>query len=195
MHRRLWPLLPLGTLALLAVPMPASASVGVGIQAGPVLMAEAAHPGGSYQLPPVYVVNTGTQQEAITVRIERISAGNGRTIPASWIRETGLPLTLSPHQSARIPLQLVLPATAKPGRYFSDVLVKGSAGLAVGAASLRVAAATDLKFTVAPGLAAGSWLSLPGWLPLVLAGIVVVATIVYAARRSGLRIRIERQPG
>jgi hypothetical protein len=195
MHRRLWPLVPLGTLTFLAVAMPAAASVGVGIQAGPVLLAEAAHPGGHYRLPPVYVVNTGTQQETITVRIERISSGHGRTVPASWIQGTGQPLTLTRHQSARVPLQLAVPATAKPGRYFSDVVVKANAGLAVGAANLRVAAATDLKFTVVPGLAAGPWLSLPGWLPYGLAGIAVLASAAYAVRRSGLRIRIERQPG
>jgi hypothetical protein len=195
MHRRLWPLLPLGTLTFLAIALPASASVGVGIQAGPVLLAGAAHPGGSYQLPPVYVVNTGTQQETITIRIERISSGRGRTVPESWIKGTGQSLALSRHQSTRVPLELVVPGTAKPGWYFSDVVVKGSAGLAVGAASRRVAAATELKFTVAPGLAAGPWLSLPGWLPFVLAGIAVLAAAAYAVRRSGLRIRIERQPG
>ena len=39
----------------------------------------AAHPGGTYTLPPVYVVNTGTQPESVAIRVERISRGSGRT--------------------------------------------------------------------------------------------------------------------
>jgi hypothetical protein len=195
MHLRLWPLVPLGTLMLLAVPATAAfASVGVGIQAGPVLLSGAAHPGGSYALTPVYVVNTGTQQETIAVRIERISPGHGRTVPPSWIQQTGPAVTLSHNQSARIPLKLDIPNTAKPGQYFSDVVVKGSGALSAGSENLGVAAATDLQFTVAPGLAAAPWFSVPRWLLPALGVLLALAAIVFAFRRSGLRIRIERQP-
>jgi hypothetical protein len=194
MHLRLWPLVPVAVLALLAIPDGADASIGVGIQAGPVLLSGPAHPGGSYALTPVYVVNTGTQPETIAVRVERISAGHGLTVPESWIRATGPAVTLSRDQSARIPLELAVPDTARPGQYFSDVVARGSGGIAAGSANLAVAAATDLEFRVAPGVVSGSWLGLPGWLLPGVAGLLVLAVAAFVIRSSGLRVRIERQP-
>jgi len=139
MHLRLRLSAALGVLLLVAVPVAAQASVGVGVQAGPVQLSGAAHPGGTYALPPVYVVNTGTEPESVAIRIERISPGTGRTVPQAWIHVSGLPSSLGHGQSARIPLNLVVPAGAKPGRYFSDVVVTGSADLTAGSAHLAVA--------------------------------------------------------
>ncbi len=194
MHLRLWPLVPAAVLALLAIPAGAArASIGVGIQAGPVLLTGDAHPGGSYALTPVYVVNTGTEPETIALRVERISAGNGMTVPASWIRATGPAVTLSHNQSARIPLELAVPDAARPGQYFSDVVAGGSGGIAAGRANLAVAAATDLEFKVAPGVVSGSWLSLPGWLLPGVVGLLVLVVAGFVVRNSGLRVRLERR--
>lgn len=195
MHLRLWPLVPMSVLALLAIPATwAQASIGVGIQAGPVLLSGSAHPGGSYALTPVYVVNTGTQPETIVLRVERISTGNGMTVPSSWIRATGSAVTLAHDQSARIPLELAVPDTARPGQYFSDVVAKGSGAIAAGSANLAVAAATDLEFRVAPGVVSAPWFSLPGWLLPGVAGLLVLAVAAFVIRSSGLRVRVERRP-
>lgn len=193
MHLRWWPVVFMALLVLLAFPAISYASVGVGIQAGPVRLAGAAHPGGSYALPAVYVVNTGSQSESVTIRIARISPGTGRTVPAAWISASG-PVTLSASQSASIPLRLTVPASARPGPYFSDVVVHGSAGISVGSANLAVAAATKLEFRVAPGVVSESWLGLPGWLLLAVAGLAGLAIVVAIIRKSGVRIRIERTP-
>jgi hypothetical protein len=194
MQLRWWLSGPMALVALLAVSSVAYASVGVGIQAGPVRLSGAAHPGGSYALPAVYVVNTGTEEESLVIRIERVSPGNGRTIPPSWIQTGGSAVRLSHGQSARIPLELAVPATAKPGPYFSDVIVKGSTAISAGGANFGVAAATNLEFRVAPGAVSGPWLRLPGWLLPVIVGLLVVAGAAVLMRKSGLRLRIERQP-
>ncbi len=140
------------------------------------------------------MVNTGSQPETVAVRIERISPGTGRTVPPSWVRVSGSAQTLSHNQSARIPLQLTLPASARPGSYFSDVVVHGLAPISVGSANLGVAAATKLEFRVVPGVVSGSWLDLPGWTLAVIPGLLVLAGAVFGIRKSGLRIRIERKP-
>ncbi len=189
--RRSW-LLPASLIALAACPAAAQASIGVGIQAGPVKLSAAAHPGGSYALPPVYVVNTGTQQESLSITVQRVSAGAGQAVPASWIRAPGTAVQLAHNQAARIPLQLVIPATARPGAYSSDVIVRGSAAVPDGSAHLGVAAATKLEFTIAPGAAAGSWFSVPGWVLFAAAVMVLLAAAALLMRRTGLRIRIER---
>jgi len=171
-----------------------TASIGVGIQAGPVRLSSGAHPGGTYQLPAVYVVNTGTQDESVTLKIQRISPGNGHTIPPSWIQVNSGPVHLGHHQSATIPLQLSVPLNAKPGKYFSDVVAHGSSTLSAGRANLGVAAATDLNFTVVPGAAPHPFLVIPGWFWPGLGGLVVAAAAILWIFSSGLRIRIERKP-
>jgi hypothetical protein len=193
MHPRLWLSLPLGALVLLAWPAASYASIGVGVQAGPVRLAGAAHPGGQYALPPVFVVNTGTQPESVVIAIERISPGTGRTVPSAWISASA-PVRLAHNQSARIPLSLSVPAHAAPGRYFSDVVVKGTASLSAGGANLGVAAATDLEFTVVPGPVATGSVSVPGWLIPYVAAVIVIAAAAVVIRRTGVRIRIERGP-
>ena len=194
MQLRLWLSLPIGALALLAWPAASYASVGVGVQAGPVRLDGLAHAGGQYALTPVYVVNTGTEPESVSISIERISPGTGRTVPPGWITTSSGPVQLSGAHSARIPLQLTVPRTAAPGRYFSDVVAKGSASLSAGGADLGVAAATDLEFTVVPGGAPAGWFSAPGWLLPYVLGVVVVGALAAGIRRSGVRIRVERAP-
>src|SRR5215471_19019994 len=72
--------------ALVAVPQAAQASVGVGIQSGPVRLSGVAHPGQSVALPSVAVVNAGTRPESIRVVVQRDPRGGGRPVPASWVR-------------------------------------------------------------------------------------------------------------
>jgi hypothetical protein len=196
MHLRWRPAAPaiaVGLVALLGFAQPARASIGVGIQANPVTLAGAAHPGASYLLPSVYVVNTGTQAESMTTRIERLATGPGQTIPASWIHITSLGRQLQPRQSALISLELVTPSDAKPGHYVSDIVVTGSAGPASAGINFGAAAATDLTFRITPGPATGSWFSFPAWKWLLIGGLVLLAVIIGGWRRAGLRIRVERR--
>ena len=200
MHLRRWLALPLAVpvaFAVFSIFVPAAqASVGVGVQATPVSLGIVAHAGGSYALPPVYVLDTGTQAEKISVRVVRLSNGTGRAVPPSWVRATGQGVQLAPHQSARIPLELVVPGGAKAGRYLSDIVVTGSAVISAGRANLGVAAATKLEFSVAPGSPPGLWPFGPSWMWWSAIGLLVLALAVTMARRSGvrIRIRIERTP-
>ena len=187
--------MPLALFGLLILPAAtADASIGVGIQASPVSLGKAAHPGGTYQLPAVSVINTGTQNESVTIKIQRISPGRGLTVPASWIHVGEGPVQLGHNQSAQIPLQLTIPANAKPGRYFSDVVAHGSSTLSAGQANLGVAAATGLDFTIAPGVVSSPWFHLPSWWLQGLGGLIVVAAGIFFFRVSGVRIRVERKP-
>ena len=123
-----------------------------------------------------------------------IDPETGRTVPRAWISVTSGPVRLAHEQSARIPLELTVPRTAAPGRYFSDVIASGSPASSAGGAGFGVAAATDLEFTVASGAVSTAWFSAPGWLlPYVLA-VVIAGVLVAIIRPTGLRIRIERGP-
>src|SRR5215470_13543528 len=165
--------------ALVAVPQAAQASIGVGIQAGAVRLSGAAHPGESVALPGVAVVNSGTHPESIRLTVQRLSKGPGRVVPASWIHFGSPIVQLAPKHAVRVPVELVVPAGAKQAP--------------AGHASLGAAAATLLVFRVTPGAAAGFWSSVftqTLWALLIL---IALAAVVLIARRSGVRVRVERK--
>jgi len=181
--------------ALVAVPQAAQASIGVGIQAGAVRLSGVAHPGESVALPGVAVVNSGTHPESIRLSVHRLSTGPGRVVPASWIQFGTAVVQLEPKHAVRVPMELVVPAAAKPGAYLSDIVATGSsAGQApAGHASLGAGAATLLVFRVTPGVAPGFWSSVftqTLWALLIL---IVLVAVVLVVRRSGIRVRVERQ--
>ena len=144
-----------GLAAWLAFAGPARASIGVGVQANAVSLNGTAHPGASYALPSLYVVNTGTQAESMSVRVMR-RTGPGLAIPQSWIHIGALSGQLPPKQSARIALELTTPADAEPGNYVSDIVVTGSTAPVAGV-NFGAAAATKLEFKITPGPPGGSW--------------------------------------
>src|SRR5262249_45343324 len=89
---------------------------------------------------------------------------------------------------------LTVPGGAQPGRYLSDIVATGSAVVSVGRANLGVAAATRLGFSVAPGPPPGVWPFGAAWVGWAAIGLLVAAVGVTGARRSGVRIRVERTP-
>ncbi len=190
----------LGTLApavlagaLVAVPQAAQASVGVGIQACAVRLSGAAHPGQSVALPSVSVVNAGTKPESIRVGVQRDPRGGGLPVPPSWV-QPGVPsVQLAPHHAIRITLRLTVPAGAKPGAYLGEVVATASGNLSVGHAHLGAAAATLLEFRVTPDPAPGFWWSVFTQTLWALLIVILLAAVVLVVRRSGIRVRVERE--
>ena len=181
--------------ALVAMPQAAQASIGVGIQAGAVQLSGAAHPGESVALPGVSVVNSGTHPESIRLSVHRLSKGPGRVVPASWIQFGSPVVQLEPQHAVRVPVELVVPAGAKPGAYLSDIVATGLSAeqASAGHASLGAAAATLLLFRVTPNPAPGFWSSVftqTLWALLIL---IILVAVVLVVRRSGIRVRVERK--
>lgn len=180
-------------VAILIFPAAAEASVGVGIQENPVSLQRAAKAGGTYALPAVHVANTGTQNETLRLKVERISHGTGRAVPSTWIQFSSSQIQLAPHQETKIPLNLVVPASARSGSYQSDVVVIGSAVVASKATNFRPAAATKLEFRVVPGPSPGPFAALPRslWLTIL---ILLVAMLIYFGRRFfNVEFRVTRK--
>lgn len=181
---------PVALVTLAGFPQTSDASVGVGVQVSPVRLESMAHRGERYALP-LDVVNTGTQAEAISMRVERLSRGPGRAVPPSWIQFSGPAVQIAPGKAARVSLELVVPGRAKPGVYLSDIVVSGSAVGQAGTGNLGVAAATKLEFSVSSAPAQGAS-SFPVWMWWAITGLLLLTVTVFGVRRSGLRIRVER---
>ncbi len=169
------------------------ASVGVGIQANPVSLLTVAHPGASYTLPTLHIANTGSQDESVTVKVERLSSGSGKAVPPTWIHISDTPMQLSPRQQALVPLELVLPGNARSGTYLSDVVVTGSAVTSGAGMHFGAAAATKLEFRIVPGAPGGFWSWLQPWAWWLLASILFIALARLAAGRYRLQVRLERR--
>ena len=181
---------PVALVALGSFTQTSDASVGVGVQVSPVRLGSMAHRGESYPLS-VDVVNTGTEAEAVSMRVERLSRGSGRAVPPSWIQFPGSAVQIAPGKAARVSLELVVPGRARPGGYLSDIVASGSAAGQAGTGNLGVAAATKLEFSVSSAPAQGAS-SFPVWMWWALAGLLLLAVTAFGVRRSGLRIRVER---
>jgi hypothetical protein len=181
---------PVALVALAFFTQTSDASVGVGVQASPVRLGSMAHRGERYALS-VDVVNTGTEAEAVGMRVERISRGPGRAVPPSWIQFAGPAVQIAPGKATRVSLELVVPGQAKPGEYLSDIVVSGSPAGQAGTERLGVAAVTKLEFSVSSAPAPeGS--SVPVWMWWAITGLLLLTVTVFGVRRSGLRIRVER---
>jgi hypothetical protein len=182
--------IPVALVALASFTQTSDASIGVGVQASPVGLGIMAHRGERYALP-LDVVNTGTEAEAVGIRVERISQGSGRAVPPSWIQFAGPAVQIAPGKATRLSLELVVPGQAKPGKYLSDIVVSGSAAGQAGTEHLGVAAATKLEFSVSSAPAQGGS-SFPAWMWWAITGLLLLTVTVFGVRRSGLRIRVER---
>jgi hypothetical protein len=139
------------------------------------------------------VVNAGTRPESIRVAVQPDPRGGGRPVPPSWVRPGVPSVQLAPHHAIRISLELVVPSGAKPGAYLSDIVAIASGDLSAGGANLGAAAATLLEFRVAPDPAAGFWWSAFTQTLWALLIVILLAAVVFVVRRSGLRIRVERE--
>lgn len=181
-----------GTLLLLLLLLPAApagASIGVGVGAAPLQLAAAARPGSSYRLPSLYVVNTGTQAGGYLVRVQRLGHLPGRAVPASWVHLGRSGLHLRPRQHTLIPVTLAVPKNAPDGAYRTDLVASTVITRPGHAATLGAAAADQLSFTVD---APGHGLSWPPWLTYLLLALAGAGLLTFAARRSGLRIQVQR---
>ena len=144
-----------GLLAALTLPL----SVGTGIQTGPVTLPGALQPGHAYTLPAVTVANTGSDRVNLTLQVELPVPDNlpGRPVPAKWVTFSYPPLLWVFHQSSvgvgpgdstKVPAQVAIPKSAKPGRYTAWVVAGADGNGSPGHLNFAAEAITILKFTV-----------------------------------------------
>jgi hypothetical protein len=171
----------------------AGADVGAGIGADPILLPQPALPGHGYSMPPVYVVNTGTEPSRYGLVLQRLRQGDDTTVPTQWVTFGKNDFTLGPKESTTVDVTLNVPPDARTGGYASNVVVATiPPGAVAGGTALGARAATDLKFQVskAPPLIPWPW---PWWTYLTLGAAILLAGGEAVRRRLGIRIQLERR--
>lgn len=138
------------TLLLFFVVPPIFASVGVGVGTGRIVLDEELKPGLSYELPSLTVYNTGDEPSDYYVSTE-FSQKEGMLEPnLEWFTFTPPSFFLEPNGYQIVKVDLRIPMKgATPGEYFAFLTAQPKSEDDKGSATVGVAAACKLYFTVA----------------------------------------------
>ena len=120
---------------------------GVGLSNGSMRVEQDLHTGGSYQLPPLVVVNTGQIAADYSVRIVH-RAGQQELRPLKdWFTFDPPRFFLKPKLEQSVSVEIRLPVGAEPGEYFA-LIEAYPVARSGGGPSIQIAAATKLNFKV-----------------------------------------------
>lgn len=135
-------------LALVA-PTLVFAGLGVGVGTGKMVVDEPLQPGTIYDLPALAVINTGDIPAAYSVGVSGRESQPELLPKEEWFSFSPTEFDLEPGASQMVQVTLQLPLKVQPGDYFAFVkgfpVPKGEGG-----ASIGLAAAAKLYFTVSP---------------------------------------------
>jgi hypothetical protein len=185
--KRTW-LATLLACGVLALPAAAAASVGTGVGASPIILAQRALPGHAYRLPGLYVLNTGTVASRYHVRVQRLTPGGQNTLPGRWVTLAQNDFLLRPRHSTMVAFTIRVPNHALAGPYLSDLVASTVSARHPGSTAVGAAAATKLGLTVSQTPGSIPW----GTIGLAALAGLLVATAMYGIRWSGLHVRFER---
>jgi hypothetical protein len=145
----------LATLTALAIVIALTnstlATVGVGVGLGSIQVDEDLKQGMVYTLPTLTILNTGDVAGEYTVDIAYHSDQEELLPPKEWFSFSPEVFTLEPGRAQLVEIELTLPIDdVIPGEYFAYIEGKPIRNLESGETAIGIAAATKLKFTVAP---------------------------------------------
>lgn len=137
-------------LFLFLIPVFVQGRVGVGIGTGKIVVQDKLKPGQIYNLPHVAIVNTGDEAAKFEVGISQIEKQKELYPTTSWFIFSPHQFQLEPGKVQIVDIKLNLPLNAKPGNYFAFVEGYPLRKSVAGSATIGVAAAAKLYFTVVP---------------------------------------------
>ena len=135
--------------ALVFLPGPVSAKVGVGIGAGEVRLTEPVIPGGIYTLPILRVFNTGDEITTYGMGIAYQQGYTELRPSKEWFNFSPNTFTIEPIKGQDISITMVVPVKAEPGDYFAYIesgpIKSNEPGTSVG-----IAVGEKVYFTIIP---------------------------------------------
>jgi len=151
MNSRVTPFILLSLLVLIIFPVFATAKIGVGVGTGSIKVGEPLKAGKAYTLPSFVVLNTGDESSEYAVRIAHREDQPEMKLDEAWFRFEPSSFNLGPGESQLVHVFLDLPIRgALPGEYFAFLQARPIIVAEAGVASVGVAAASQLRFTVEP---------------------------------------------
>ncbi len=187
-------------LSALLIPT-AYASIGVGVGVGKIQVTEQLKPGEIYQLPPITVLNTGTQPSSYALRIQHQEKQLEVIPDTSWFHFSPQQFTLNPHQVQTVQITLDLPIHATPGDYFAYLEAYPLQITPAGTTAVDIAAATKLYFTIIPATLVAAiyykvlsfWNVYAPWPQIVLIGVIIIVALVLLKRSVNIEIKLAKK--
>jgi len=142
--------LPLLLAAFLILPGMILARVGVGVGSGKINVDQILKPGMIYQLPVLPVINTGDETSEYEITIQYHTQQSQLKPQADWFYFGPQLFELGAGQTKNVAVEIKLPLKAVPGDYFAYIEAHPRTSNEGGTASVGIAAAAKLYFTVAP---------------------------------------------
>ena len=138
-------------LVSLAIPSFASARIGVGVGTGKIEVEDELKPGTIYELPPLTVINTGDEASHYEVAVSYHEKQSELRPERSWFIFSPQQFELDPGEVQTVTVKVDLPVRVEPGKYFAYLEGHPLKKSESGEASIGIAAAAKLYFTVVPG--------------------------------------------
>jgi hypothetical protein len=165
----------------------AFASVGVGTDMRSIEVTQPLLAGGTYQIHPFTIINTGSQDSGFGILVSATSKP-GLKVPPSWLSFKPSTFYLSPKQGIDVAPTLHVPADATPGTY--QVLMLGVPKLPgdlTPGGHVNVGVGPRLVFTVIqPNLWQRGYFLFLGWMPW--SGLVALVLLVIAIALAWLAV-------
>lgn len=133
----------------------ANAGPGVGVSISEIKVNERLAPGGRYELPSIAVLNTGDEPGLYRLRMAPPGSPSSLVPDQGWFEFAPDRFHLAPGESRPVSVSLILPRSTPPGNYFA--YLQASPMLEIEGASIGIAAATKLEFTVRPSSFLDAW--------------------------------------
>ena len=128
----------------------ADARIGVGVGAGKIQLEEDLKAGGVYQLPTLPILNTGDEVGDYEVTVEYHENIPQLRPGRDWFSFSPQSFNIEPGKIQNVDIVLTLPLNIQPGEYFAYIEGHPVKKDVEGSATIGIAAATKLYFTVAP---------------------------------------------
>lgn len=138
-------------MVALVLPTMVLARIGVGVGIGKIEVDKPVKPGGVYDLTSLVVLNTGDESSNYEITVAYQSEQPEFRPASEWFSFSPSTFYLKPGEVQSVGVKLTLPVKAKPGNYFAYLQGQPAKKInTAGGASIGVAAATKLYFTVIP---------------------------------------------
>lgn len=188
-------------LLFFTIPNVALARVGVGVATGKIIIEEGLNPGVSYKLPNFSVVNTGDEVFNYGVSIEYLQGKDELDPSKEWFSISPSEFTLEPGAVQNVNVNLTIPIKTIPGNYFAFIEAHPVKRSETPGASINVAAASKLYFTVKPAnifqgiyyKTVDFFLDYAPWTYIVLAVLILAVLIVIVRKKFSFNISIGKK--
>lgn len=134
----------------LVLPVLLFAKIGVGIGTGKIVYPDPMKPGAIYTLPSIAVLNNGDETAIYGMSVSQLKDQPQIVPNYEWFAFGEDKFVLQPNEAKNISVKLSLPLKVKPGDYFCYLVAQPVQASTPGSATIGVAAAAKLYFTVMP---------------------------------------------